>query len=201
MPRADFITGLVLLAVAAFLVGEGLSLPGAGGLIMKGGEPGRVPIFLGLCIAAMAVVLVVRAISQNGHKLAGSFSLAGLDTERKQALVRALAVAAGGTLYVALLGRNFSGADLDYAFFTFVFMLAFIVVADWNRAGEIAGKRWQALERRAPAAAARLANGVPLVTPARAPYVWLIVTATIQSALLASVIAYVFEKQFFVTLP
>jgi hypothetical protein len=198
MPRADFITGLVLLVISAMLVGEGLSLPGAGGLIMKGGEPGRVPVFLGFCIAAMAIVLVVRAISQNGHRLRGTLDF---DSERKGALKRALAVAAGGTFYVALLGYDFSGADLDYVVLTFAFILVFIVIADWKRAPEIAGRRWQALERRVPTIAARLADGLSFVSAARAPYVWLFTAATIQAAVLAVIIAYVFEKQFFVRLP
>ena len=198
MPRADFITSFVLLAIAAMLVGEGLLLPGAGGLIMKGGEPGRVPVFLGLCIAAMAIVLIVRSISQNGHRLRG---VLGFDSERKSALMRALAVAGGGTFYVALLGHNVSGADLDYVVLTFAFILVFIVVADWKRAPEIAGRRWQTLERRAPATAARFFGGISFISAARAPYVWLFVTATIQAAILAIIIAYVFEKQFFVRLP
>jgi hypothetical protein len=198
MPRADFITSLVLFAISAMLVGEGLSLPGAGGLIMKGGEPGRVPVFLGLCIAAMAIVLLVRSISQNGHRLRGVLDF---DAVQKGALMRALAVAAGGTFYVALLGHDFSGADLDYVVLTFAFILVFIVIADWKRAPEIAGRRWQAFERRAPATAARIAGGVAFISSARAPYVWLFTTATIQSAILAIIIAYVFEKQFFVRLP
>ena len=198
MPRADFLTGLVLLAVSALLIGEGLTLPGAGGLIMKGGEPGRVPLFLGLVIAAMAIVLVVRAILQNGHWLRG---IEGFDNERKRAFGRALAVAAGGTLYVGLLGRNFSGADLDYALLTFGFIFTFIVIAEWKLAPEIAGRRWQALDRRAPATAAWIASKLSFVPRARAPHVWLCITAAFQAAFLAIVVAYVFEKQFFVQLP
>jgi hypothetical protein len=198
MPKADFITSLVLFVISAMLVGEGLSLPGAGGLIMKGGEPGRVPVFLGLCIAAMAIVLLVRSISQNGHRLRG---VPDFDGVQRGALMRALAVAAGGTFYVSLLGYDFSGADLDYVVLTFAFILAFIVIADWKRAPEIAGRRWQTFERRAPATAARLAGGVSFVSRARAPYVWLFTSAAIQAAVLAIVIAYVFERQFFVRLP
>ncbi|MDO8876601.1 MAG: hypothetical protein Q8M24_00945 [Pseudolabrys sp.] len=198
MPRADFLTGLVLLVVSAMLIGEGLTLPGAGGLIMKGGEPGRVPLFLGFVIATMAVVLIVRAISQNGHRLR---QIAAFDTENKRALGRALAVAVGGTLYVGLLGHNFSGADLDYALLTFGFILTFIVIAEWKLAPEIAGRRWQALDRRAPAMASRIAAILSFVSPARAPYVWLFITATFQAAALAVLVSYVFEKQFFVQLP
>ena len=198
MPRADFLTGLVLLAVSALLIGEGLTLPGAGGLIMKGGEPGRVPLFLGLVIAAMAIVLVVRAILQNGHRLRG---IEGFDNERKRAFGRALAVAAGGTLYVGLLGRNFSGADLDYALLTFGFIFTFIVIGEWKLAPEIAGRRWQAFDRRAPATAAWIAEKLSFVTRARAPHVWLCITAAFQAAFLAIVVAYVLEKQFFVQLP
>lgn len=199
MPRADFLTGLVLLVVSAMLIGEGMTLPGAGGLIMKGGEPGRVPLFLGFVIATLAAVLIVRAISQNGHRLLRQVT--AVDNENKRAIGRALAVAAGGTLYVGLLGHNFSGADVDYALLTFGFILTFIVVAEWNLAPEIAGRRWQALDRRAPAMTARIAAILSFVTPARAPYVWLFITATFQAALLAAIVSYVFEKQFFVQLP
>lgn len=198
MPKADFLTGLVLLVVSALLIGEGLTLPGAGGLIMKGGEPGRVPLFLGFVIAIMAAVLIVRAISQNGHRLR---HFAVFDNENKRALGRALAVAVGGTLYVGLLGHDFSGADLDYALLTFGFILTFIVIAEWKLAPEIAGRRWQALNRRAPAMAAGIAAMLSFITPARAPYVWLFITATFQAAVLAAIVSYVFEKQFFVQLP
>jgi hypothetical protein len=198
MPRADFLTGLALLIVSAMLIGEGLTLPGAGGLIMKGGEPGRVPLFLGFVIATMAVVLIVRAVSQNGHRLR---EVIAVDNENKRALGRALAVAVGGTLYVGLLGHNFSGADLDYALLTFGFIFTFIVIAEWKLAPEIAGRRWQALNRRAPAMAARIAAMLSFITPARGPYIWLFITATFQAAVLTVLVAYVFEKQFFVQLP
>lgn len=180
------------------LIGEGLTLPGAGGLIMKGGEPGRVPLFLGVVIATMAVVLIVRAISQNGHRLRGA---ARFDSENKQALGRALAVAVGGTLYVGLLGHNFLGSDTDYAVLTFGFVFIFIVIAEWKLAPEIAGRRWQTLDRRAPAAAARLTAIFGFVSPARAPYVWLFATAAFQAVVLSVIVSYVFEKQFFVQLP
>ena len=198
MPKADFLTGLVLLAVSAMLIGEGLTLPGAGGLIMKGGEPGRVPLFLGLVIATMAVVLVVRAISQNGHRLRMTGTL---DDEKKRALGRALAVATGGTLYVALLGHNFSGAEIDYVLLTFGFIFTFIVIAEWKLAPAISERRWQALDRRAPTTAARLASTFSFVPPAYAPYVWLLMTAAFQATILAAIVSYVFEKQFFVQLP
>ena len=180
------------------LIGEGWTLPGAGGLIMKGGEPGRVPLFLGFVIATMAVVLIVRAVSQNGHRLQG---IAAFDNENKRALGRALAVAAGGTLYVGLLGHNFSGAEVDYSLLTFGFILIFIVIAEWKLAPEIAGRRWQMLDRRAPALASRIAAFLSFITPARAPYVWLFITAAFQAVILTMVVSYVFEKQFFVQLP
>ncbi len=198
MPRADFLTGLVLLLVSAMLIGEGLTLPGAGGLIMKGGEPGRVPLFLGFVIAIMAVVLIVRAVSQDGHRFHG---VTALYSENKRSLGRALAVAAGGTMYVGLLGHNFSGDDLDYAFLTFGFIFTFIVIAEWKLAPEIAGRRWKSLDRYAPATAARIAAIFSFVPPARAPFVWLVITAAFQAAILAFVVSYVFEKQFFVQLP
>jgi hypothetical protein len=198
MPKADFLTGLVLLAVAALLVGEGVRLPGAGGLIMKGGEPGRVLIFLGLVIAAFAVVLIVRAVGQGGHRLGRRLAL---DAERKGAVVRAIAVAAGGTLYVSLLGRSFAGVALDYAWLTFGFVLAFIAIAEWKLAPEIAARRWQKLQSRAPGLAGGIASLFSFVPQRRAPHVWLLVTATAQAALIAVVVAYVFEKQFLVQLP
>ena len=111
-----------------------------------------------------------------------------------------LAVAVGGTFYVASAWPRFFRRRLDYVVLTFGFMFAFIVIAEWKRAPEIAGRRWQAFARRAPATAARFA-GVSFVSPARAPYVWLFVTAAFQAAILAIIIAHVFERQFFVRLP
>ncbi len=198
MPRADFLTGLVILAVSAMLIGEGVTLPGAGGLIMKGGEPGRVPIFLGFVLAAMAIILVVRAISQNGHRL----RLGGaVDAARNNATRRAVLVATGSTLYVALLGRSFLDISFDYTWLTFGFILAFIVIAEWELAPAIAERRMNALERRAPRLASRLTSAFDFLPRRRMPYVWLFVTATVQAALIAIIVAYVFEKEFYVQLP
>lgn len=198
MARADFFTGLVLLCVSGALLAEGWRLPGAVGMIEQGGEPGRVLIFLGFILGALATVLTVRAISQEGHR---SRRELGLDTERKWAVVRAAIVAIGGVLYVGALGRKVGGFVVDYTWLTFAFMFAFIVIAEWNLAPEIAARRWRVVERRAPALAARLAAGPGPLAARTAPRVWLVFTAALQAALIAVAIAYVFEKQFFVTLP
>lgn len=199
MPRADFLTGLVFLLVALGLVAEGWRLPGAGGLIEEGGEPGRVPIFLGLVIAALALVLLVRAVGQGGHRLLAGEPLA---PERRRMLVRAAATAAGCAFYaVGLLGRSIFGISLGYGWLTFGFILVFIVIAEWDLAPEISARRLRAIESRAPAVAARIAPRLAFVPAAWGPYAWLALTATLQAAALAAIVTYVFEQQFYVTLP
>ena len=47
MAKADFISALVFLVLGVYMIVEGLRMPGAGGFIEVGGEPGKVPILLG----------------------------------------------------------------------------------------------------------------------------------------------------------
>ena len=64
MAKADFLTGLVIFVLGIYMVFEGLRMPGAGGFIEAGGEPGRVPVMLGAILALLALALISRAAAR-----------------------------------------------------------------------------------------------------------------------------------------
>lgn len=199
MHRADFVTGLVLLALGVFMVGEGFSLPGAGGFIEEGGEPGRVPVFLGSVIAILALVLVVRAVRHGGHRLT---QRAPLTAEQRSAVIRAATTALGCAFYaVGMVGHLYFGIAIPYALATFLFMLAFIVTAEWKLAPDIGPRRWRLISTRTPALAGGISAVFGFVPEAAAPFVWLVFTALVQAAVFTVAITYVFQDLFYVTLP
>ena len=199
MPKADFVSGLVFIALGIFMIGEGLSLPGAGGFIEEGGEPGRVPVFLGATIAILALVLLLRAIRRGGHRLS---TREPLTAERRSAVIRAATTAIGCAFYaVGLVGHRYFGIALPYAVATFVFMLAFMVISEWDLAPQIGPRRWRFLTTRAPALAGGLSAVFSFVPAAAAPFAWLVFTAAIQAAIITVAVTYVFQDLFYVTLP
>ncbi|MEM7693133.1 MAG: hypothetical protein AAF318_01670 [Pseudomonadota bacterium] len=179
MAKADFITAIIFLCLGGYMIAEGLSLPGAGGFIEKGGEPGRVPIFLGSAIIASAIVLLLRAIARGGARLTLTLPQ---NPDVRAGLIRAIATALGCTFYgIGLLGAPLFGLDLPYALATGLFIFAFIVIAEWPEAGS-----------------QRLAGLLPATV---APKAWLMLTAGLQAVLTAVAVAYLFEQQFLVRLP
>ena len=200
MARYDFITSLVFLVVGIYMIVEGLSLPGAGGFIEKGGEPGRVVIMLGCIVSVFALVLLVRSIIRNGHRWGGGdVSESAVD---RGAAIRAMLTIAGCSFYaVGLLGSTIAGWSVQYFQATALFIFAFIVVAEWNLAPDIGAKRWKWLQQKAPDIAGFLDENLSFIGAARAPFVWLMTTALIQAVLVAWAITYLFEQEFYVKLP
>lgn len=195
MAKADFITGLVLLALGIYMAFEGLRMPGAGGFIEIGGEPGRVPVIVGGAIALLATVLVVRSVARGGHRLRREGPIA--DDERA-GLLRCLGAAALCSLYaLGLIGAEIGGLRVAYHQATFVFLVAFIVAFEWRFAPELAETRRAFFERRAPGLAARRA----FATTGAAPYAWLAALAIVQAAVVTWAVTTLFEKHFYVKLP
>jgi len=199
MARADFLTSLVLLALGLYMTVEGLRMPGAGGFIVRGGEPGRVPVMLGVIIGVLAVILLVRSVRRGGHRLQG-IRLADPDT--RSGTIRCALTALVCSVYaVGLLGATIGGYQVQYRDATFIFLAVFIIGSEWGVARELADLRRERWTRRAP----RLTRGVQeflgFVPAAYAPYAWLVVLALLQAALVSWTVAYVFEHQFYVKLP
>ncbi|MCG6874540.1 MAG: hypothetical protein LJE97_05570 [Betaproteobacteria bacterium] len=199
MARADFLTSLIFLALGVYMAVEGLRMPGAGGFIVKGGEPGRVPVMLGVIIALLAIILLVRAVRQGGHRLAG-IRLA--DPDLRSGAIRCGVTAAFCSFYaVGMIGATLWGHEVQYAAATFLFLAVFIVGSEWGFAQELALQRRERWMRRTPRLARAVQSVLGFVPAAYAPYVWLVALALIQAALVSWTVAYVFESQFYVKLP
>ena len=70
MPKADFVMGLILMALGLLIVVESLKLPRFekdwGGFYAA---PGFVPLILGITLFAMSLALFVRAVRNQGFKI------------------------------------------------------------------------------------------------------------------------------------
>jgi hypothetical protein len=199
MAKADFITAIVFFLLGVYMVSEGLKMPGAGGFIEKGGEPGRVPVLLGAIIAAFAAILLIRSVVAGGHRL-GELMAAG--PENRVGLVRGIATAVGCSVYaVGLVGAHIAGWKVPYSLVTGLFVFGFIAAFEWQDAAEAGTRRWEWLCRRLPVVANRLQAAFGFLAPRDAAYVWLLFTAGLQAVIVAAAVTYLFEQQFYVTLP
>jgi len=199
MARADFLTSLILLALGLYMTVEGLRMPGAGGFIVRGGEPGRVPVLIGVIIALLAVILLVRAARQGGYRV-GGIRLA--DPDVRSGTIRCAVTALVCSVYaVGLLGATLLGHEVRYDEATFLFLAVFIIGSEWGFARELAEVRRERWTRRAPRLTRVVQNLLGFVPAAYAPHVWLVALALVQAALVSGVVAYVFENEFYVKLP
>lgn len=201
MPRADFVSALIFFVLGVFMIVSGTRMPGQEEVsyIELGGEPGRVPILLGGIIAFFSLVLLIRSVRADGHRLWVGRSVAGTD---RVGLIRTLGAIIGCSVYaVGLVGASLGGWKVPYVWATGVFVFFFIVAFEWELAPRIAARRWAGTLEKRPGLARWLQSTFGFLPPSRAPYVWLLVTASIQAVLVAMIVTYVFEKEFFVTLP
>jgi hypothetical protein len=150
MPRADFITSIVLMAIGLGAALQSWRMPRLQHLgVSVYSAPGVVPFLLGLVIAFLGLILFVRSAKAGGLALLGSGTreprIAGDGARR-------FAMAAGLTLgyAVILVGR------LPFWAATAIFVAAFVLVFEWQ-AG-LGGPRWA--RRAAAVAAFALAVGV-----------------------------------------
>ncbi len=199
MAKADFYTGLIVFALGVYMIVEGLRLPGAGGFIEIGGEPGRVPVMLGTILATLALALIVRSVVRGGHVIrAGSTRL----LQSSSGWLRSGLTALGCSTYaVGLLGAEILGWQVQYREATVLFVFLFITCAEWSDAPDVGLRRWQWLCRRSPSKARVLARRLGFIPQRCVPYVWLIFTALVQALVVAFAIGYLFEKELYVRLP
>lgn len=128
--RNDFLQGIAFLAFGIYLAVEGFGMPGAGGFIEEGGEPGRVPIMLGAVIGALGAMLMVRSIRGALDWLRHRPPKA-IDATTNPRV--ALMTAVGCSLYGAMLmGLQIGGWKVPFSLGTTLFIFAFVVIAEWN---------------------------------------------------------------------
>ncbi len=201
MPRADFVTGLVVFVLGVFMAVEGAGMPGPEQVsyIEEGGEPGRVPILVGVILAVFAAILLIRAVRDGGHRIwVGD----ALDPQARTGAWRSLATAAGCTVYaVGLVGASVAGWDVPYELATAIFVFGFIVAFEWAEAPGHGAALWARILSDRPGIAGAMRSAFGFVSARQAPYVWLVANALVQAVIVTAAVTYLFERQFYVTLP
>jgi hypothetical protein len=127
MPRADFITSMILIVVGVAIFWISLGMPryeDQGGSFLD--SPGIVPAILGLLIALLSIVVFIRSIVRKGYKLGwNKASLTAVLKDTKT--VRMLVTIAFGIVYGLFLMRW-----LHFIAATLVFIFVFIVVFEYD---------------------------------------------------------------------
>jgi fucose 4-O-acetylase-like acetyltransferase len=127
MPRADFLTSMLLIVVGVAIVWNSLEMPryeNQGGSFLD--SPGIVPAILGVLLVALSLVVFIRSIVRKGYKLGWnkeSFTAIAKDTMT----VRMLVTIAFGVVYGLFLMRW-----LHFITATLIFVFVFIVVFEWD---------------------------------------------------------------------
>jgi putative tricarboxylic transport membrane protein len=136
MPKADFVTGLVLLAFSAAVIALSLDLPRLEHRdINPWTVPALVPALLGGVLGLMALVLLGRSLRYKGHRL-------GLTGERLREIagmtqVKRVAVTIAFCLLYALVLIGW----LPYVLSTFVFVFVFILLFEYDRRAGLGSQR------------------------------------------------------------
>ena len=199
MAKADLITGLIFFFLGLYMMVEGLGMPGAGGFIEAGGEPGRVPVMLGAILSILATILIGRSIVRGARLIGGDGQQSAVTWS---GWVRSGLTALGCSAYaVGLLGGEIFGWQVPYRAATFVFVFLFITCFEWAEAPEMGRRRWVWLSDRFPATARRLGSGLAGVRQTWAPYLWLLSMALLQALIVTLAVGYLFEHQLYVKLP
>lgn len=199
MHAADFWASICFFIVGVYMAVSGLGMPGAGGFIEEGGEPGRVPNLLGTIIALLALTLLIRSALAGGYKLS---AIRTDDASERAGLWRCSITALGCSVYaVGLVGARIGGWHVPYHAATALFVFLFIVISEWPLAVEHGARRRQWLTARMPRLAGFVAAiGAPLPAAWR-PHAWLVVNAAIMAVIISALVTIIFERYFFVALP
>lgn len=127
MPRADFITSMVLIVIGVAAVWNSLQMPryeDQGGTFLD--SPGIVPAILGVMLVALSVVVLIRSILRQGYRLGWNRqSLAAVLKDTKT--IRMLVTIAFGVVYGLFLLRW-----LHFIASTLIFAFVFIVAFEWD---------------------------------------------------------------------
>lgn len=203
MARADFFASIIFFVLGVYLAYEGLGMPGAGPIIEPGGEPGRVPVLLGVIISVCAAALLVRSVGRGGHRSVVSEGSNVTDSDDlKPGRIRGILTAVGCSFYaVGLVGSSWFDWNVPYRVATGLFILLFIVASEWGLAPELGRARWAWLNNKLPRIARFFASVFGFLGTSKAPYVWLFASASIQALLVTWAVTHLFEQEFYVTLP
>ncbi|MGM0675580.1 MAG: tripartite tricarboxylate transporter TctB family protein [Spirochaetota bacterium] len=140
MPKADFVTSLVLLAFSVAVVLLSTRLPRLEHRdINQWTIPGLVPGLIGTIIGIMAIVLLLRSLRYGGHHL-------GLTRRRLRSFTEMTQVRrAGATLVISLFYALVLIGLVPYAVGTFLFVFLFILLFTYERSVPIREQRKKVL--------------------------------------------------------
>jgi hypothetical protein len=144
MPRADFITSILLMALSAFVIIESLRMPRLEHRnINPYTIPGMVPAILGVIMGVLSITLFFRAMRYGGYRLskhapvatssastgtAGNGSMQPVGFWRKPETLRVLLTVGFCLLYaIILVGWAW------YPIATFLYVFGFIVIFEYDR--------------------------------------------------------------------
>lgn len=135
MPRADFLTSLVLIVIGTAMLWGALEMPRFEQRnINPYSIPGIVPAILAVIILVLAVLLLIRAVRQGGYRLgSGPRPAAGI-LFSASSLTMLLTLALGLIYAVGLVG------SLPFWLATLIFVTGFILIFEWPLAGH--KRRW-----------------------------------------------------------
>ncbi|MCX8116644.1 MAG: tripartite tricarboxylate transporter TctB family protein [Desulfobacterota bacterium] len=139
MPKADFVTGLLLMGLSLYVIIEAGRMPRLEHLkVHPLSVPGLVPSFLASVLFVFGAVLTLRSALRGGHRL--SISMRGLSQTLKAPENKRLLLTGLLSLIYALLliGR------LPYPLATGLFIFTFILLFEWEPVGN-AGRKGRTL--------------------------------------------------------
>ena len=127
MPRADFITSIILVVFGIFVIWASLAMPrfeDQGGNFYD--APGVVPFIIGVLVTALSLVMLVRAIKRKGYRFDSIGSGIGA-VLRSEGTLRIGVTIAICVLYGLVLLRllHFIGATL-------IFVFAFVMIFEYD---------------------------------------------------------------------
>lgn len=137
MPRADFVTSILLMAFGIWIVVHSLQMPRFENLDANPfSVPGIVPGLLGVVIFFLSLVVFLRSLKQNGHRLGVNATVIGnfiKDASMQRMLITILICSGYG---LGMIGR------INYYAATFMFVLAFLLLFQYRQAhtDQVTGK-------------------------------------------------------------
>ena len=133
MAKADFLTGIVLICLSAYVIVESWQMPRLEHLkIHPLSVPGIVPAFIGMVLFLFGTILVIRSIRRGGHRLGSSY----------EGFRRLLSKPGNQYLLLtAILTIGYAGfliGFLPYWLATGLFIFLFVVLFEWERGMNVA---------------------------------------------------------------
>ncbi len=136
MPKADFITSIVLLVFSITVVWMSIEMPRLENReINPLSVPGIVPGFLGVVIGLFALILFYRSIHQRGYHLELSGEKARTFFKKDSTIRTVLTIALALGYAWGLIGR------VPYPVSTFIFVYAFIGIFEYEKGDPPEAKR------------------------------------------------------------